>query len=142
MKNLHLVGDKFAISLSLLCAIHCLVLPISLALLPSITALQLDNDSFHSWLLFAVLPTSIYALTMGCKKHKQYRLFAIAILGLACLVLAVIFETFISDHSLYSSALEKTLTTIGTIIICYVHYQNFQLCRHQENCDCHEHHNV
>lgn len=78
------ITDKLSISLSLLCVVHCLAVPVMLALLPSMAALQLDNEAFHYWMLLAVIPTSIYALTMGCKRHKHFRLLIVGGTGPAC----------------------------------------------------------
>ncbi len=59
MRTIQNFTDKMAISLSLLCAIHCLALPLLIVLLPSITALQLYGEDFHLWMLLAVIPTSL-----------------------------------------------------------------------------------
>ncbi len=131
MKNIQTFTDKSAIGLSLLCAIHCLVFPLIIVLMPSLIALPLNNEMFHVWMVVAVLPTSAYALTIGCRQHKRYRLLILGLLGLACLVLAVVLgEIFLSG------ACEKMLTSIGVGIIAYGHYRNYRLCQHQENCAC------
>ena len=57
MKNAQALTDKFAISLSVLCAMHCLMLPILLVVLPSLTALNLQNEAFHLWMLATVSPS-------------------------------------------------------------------------------------
>ena len=48
--------DGAAIGLSALCAIHCLMLPVALTLLPVIATLPLGDESFHKALLFLVIP--------------------------------------------------------------------------------------
>lgn len=116
--------DKLAISLSLLCALHCLVFPLALIWLPSIAALQLDGESFHIWMLMAVVPTSVYALTMGCKQHKRYQLLIFGVIGLAFLLSAVLLDEELIGHSG-----EKWLTVIGASIIAIGHFLNFRLCR-------------
>jgi len=128
------ITDKFAVSLSLLCAIHCLALPVMLVLLPSLTALQLDNEAFHHWMIVAVLPISFYALTMGCKKHKRYSLLFLGFTGLTLLVLAVLLGEDITGE--YG---EKTLTLFGAILISSGHYWNFRLCQQHINCCCLDH---
>lgn len=75
MRSIQAFTDKFAITLSFLCVIHCVILPFLLVLLPSLGVWQLDNEAFHSWLLIAVLPVSLYALVSGYKKHHQYRFY-------------------------------------------------------------------
>ena len=86
MKFSTLTADKLAVSFSTVCAIHCLATPFLVALLPSLAALPLEAESFHLWMVIAVLPTSIYALTLGCKKHKQRSVLRIGIVGLVCLI--------------------------------------------------------
>lgn len=126
--------DKLAIGLSLLCAAHCLAFPLLMIWVPSIAALQLDGEAFHLWMLIAVIPTSVYALTMGCRKHKRYQLLFFGVVGLAFLVSAVLFHEIIGESG------EKWLTVIGAAIMAIGHFLNFRLCQsHEEGCDCPEH---
>ena len=134
MEAIQKITDKLSISLSLLCAVHCLAVPVMLALLPSMAALQLDNEAFHYWMLLAVIPTSIYALTMGCKRHRHFRLLIVGGTGLALLVLAVMLgEEIIGESG------EKILTVIGASFVAGGHFWNFRLCRHLD-CACPDYH--
>ena len=83
------VMDKLAIGLSIMCAVHCLATPLLLTLLPSLTAVQLDNEQLHLWILVAVIPTSLVALTLGCKKHTRLRYVVSGFVGVILMVLAV-----------------------------------------------------
>lgn len=130
MKNIQFLTDKLAIGLSIACSIHCLVLPIILVLLPSLGALNLDNESFHIWMVIAVLPISLFSLFIGCNKHKDYKLLAFGLLGLAFLVMALLLEDAIGEIG------EKAFTLIGSIIIALVHFRNFRLCQKKEQ-ECH-----
>ncbi len=137
MKNFQILTDKTAIGLSFLCTIHCLTFPLLIVLLPGFAALQLNNETFHIWMVIAVIPTSTYALTMGCRQHKRYRLLILGLLGMTCLILAVALnETFLSEEW------ERILTVIGAGIIAYGHYRNYRLCQDQGGCACLEHHDV
>lgn len=133
MKTASAVRDKLAIGLSLMCAIHCLALPALLALLPGMAALQLDNETFHLWMVAAVLPSSIYALTLGCKQHKRYRLLIVGSIGLVLLVLALV----LGEERIGETA-EKVLTIIGAAFVAVGHWFNYRLCRTREykNCAC------
>lgn len=124
MRSAQEITDKFAISLSLLCAIHCLASPVMLVLLSSLTVLQLDNEAFHQWMLVAILPATIYALTIGCKKHKRYQLLFLGFTGLTLLVLAV----FLGEKTTGEYG-EKILTVLGATLIASGHYFNFRLCQ-------------
>lgn len=124
MRTAQAVTDKFAIGLSMMCAIHCLALPFLLVLLPSMAALQLDNEVFHLWMVVAVLPTSIYALTLGCKQHKRYRLLILSVIGLALLVMGLVL-----GEVLIGEAGEKLLSVIGAGFVAAGHWFNYRLCR-------------
>jgi len=134
MKSTQVFTDKLSIGLSMLCAFHCLLLPFLLVLLPSWIAVQLGNEAFHAWMVFAVLPTSILALTLGCKKHKHYRLVVLGVIGLSCLLLAVVLGEDLLGHFG-----EKLLTLAGATFLAVGHFWNFRLCKKHENCDCSEH---
>lgn len=125
------VTDKFAVGLSLVCLIHCLVAPFILIAVPSLGSLMLDSESFHLWMVVAVIPTSIYALTLGCKKHKRYRLLALGGVGLALLLAAVALgEVLLGEMG------EKALTVVGVCFLLVGHVQNYQLCRVNESKGC------
>lgn len=130
MKTAQMVTDKLAIGLSLLCTAHCLALPLLLVLLPSMTALQLDNEVFHFWMVVVVLPTSVYALTLGCKQHKRYQLLILGCIGLGLLILALVLgEERIGEVG------EKTLTVLGTGCVAVGHWFNYRLCFSQKKKD-------
>ena len=129
MKALTISSDKIAMSLSMLCMMHCLAFPLLVALLPSISALPLDKEAFHLWMVIAVIPISLYALTLGCKKHKKISILSSGLLGLVCLISAVLL-----GESRIGEAGEKILTVIGAILIAFSHYKNFHQCQHLNNC--------
>ena len=133
MKQVQAVTDRFAIGLSLACAIHCLATPLLLAVLPNMAMLQMDNEAFHFWMIVAVLPTSLYALTLGCKQHKRNQLLILGSIGLALLVLAIVLgEQRIGEVG------EKSLTTLGAGFVALGHWFNYRLCRIEkhESCNC------
>ncbi len=126
-----LFTDKLAIAISAVCAVHCLILPFALIWVPSIASLHLDNEGFHLWMLLAVVPISIYALTTGCIQHKRYQLLILGIVGLGFLVLAILLGDFIGEFG------EKGFTLFGTGLLAVGHFLNYRSCRsHKENCDC------
>ena len=133
MKTAQAVTDRFAIGLSLMCVIHCLALPLLLVLLPSMAVLQLDNEVFHLWMVVAVLPTSICALTLGCKQHRRYRLLLLGSIGLVLLIIAL----GLGEENIGESG-EKALTVLGAGFVAVGHWFNYRLCRSpkQKNCVC------
>ena len=128
--------DKAAIGLSFLCAVHCLLLPVAVAMLPTVTASTLGDERFHQWMLLAVLPTSLVALTLGCRRHRNMSVMAIGLLGLTVLFLAAF-----AGHGWLAESGEKMLSLIGASLIAFGHFKNHALCVHLK-CACEEHQNA
>ncbi|RJG51378.1 MerC domain-containing protein [Motilimonas pumila] len=123
--------DKFAISLSGLCLAHCLLLPIALTFIPALTSLGLADERFHQLLLLFVIPTSLVALTLGCKKHQSKVPFAWGLAGLSLLIAGAVL-----GHDLGEIA-EKGLTFAGACIMAFSHFKNYRLCQKHDDCKCH-----
>ena len=119
-----LLLDKTAIGLSAFCALHCLLLPVGLALLPSLATLPFGDESFHQGLIFLVLPTSFLALTLGCRRHRRWSVFAIGALGIS-----ILFITALFGHDLMGEFGEKTATLTGSSLVVVGHLMNFRQCR-------------
>lgn len=131
MKFSNYTLDKSAITLSSLCLAHCLVLPVMTVIFPSLIASVVNQEIFHIVMVFCVLPISIFALTMGCKKHNKLSIAIYGGLGLAALIAALVFS-----ESHLGEAGEKIITTIGTLMIAFAHIQNYKLCKKSESCAC------
>ncbi|RKF17475.1 MerC domain-containing protein [Alginatibacterium sediminis] len=116
--------DKAAIGLSILCVVHCLALPVFIVVVPNSLALYLDNESFHLWMLVAVIPISAYALTLGCKKHKRNSLLLLGGTGVLFMIAAVT----IGEHY-FGELGEKGLTLLGGVLVAFGHYQNYRACK-------------
>ena len=124
MHNWQSVSDKAAIGLSITCALHCLLVPAALVLMPSVASLALDDESFHIALLIAVIPASVVALTLGCRRHKRYRVIGMGGVGLVVLVVAAV-----AGHDLFDEWGEKGLTLLGALIVATSHVGNYRLCQ-------------
>ena len=124
-------SDKLAISLSFLCTLHCLLLPLLVALLPAVSTLAMDSEWFHYAMVLMVIPLSFFALTLGCKQHQQYRILFLGGLGVCLLITAVLF-----GHDLGGELAEKVLTVIGASFVALGHVLNFRLCQDAKSCDC------
>lgn len=132
MRNPQPISDKIAISLSLACAVHCLITPFLLVAVPSLAVLGLGDELFHQTMAVLVIPTSIISLTLGCKLHKRYHLFLLSLIGLTLLIAALMFHDSIGEYG------EKLFTVLGAGFIAYSHYRNFKLCQAHKHCGCSE----
>lgn len=123
-QNLRPIADKAAIGLSVLCAVHCLAVPIVAVMLPSLAAIGLADESFHIWLVIFVIPFSTFALTLGCTKHRNMTVLSMGVLGMICLCLGPIL-----GHDVLGENGERLLTLLGSALIAFSHIRNFSLCR-------------
>jgi len=126
--TLQQVGDKAAIALSMLCVVHCLLMPVLLLLLPAVTGLLAFNDElFHTALLFFVLPISGVAMLMGYTHHRNHAMLFVGVIGLALLILAVAL-----GHDNLGEYGEVALTMLGSSAIAYSHLRNLKLRRQMD----------
>ena len=117
------LSDKLAIALSLVCVVHCLILPIALIAVPALSGLMaLSDEAFHQWMLYAVLPISVFALFIGYLHHRHIHVITIGAVGLVLLIAAV----FIG-HDVLGEVGEVLLTIIGSILIAIGHFRNHRL---------------
>ena len=82
------LADKFAVSTSTICALHCIALPFVIGVFPAISASFLGDEVFHVWLLWAVIPLSAFGLSLGCGQHKNKTVLFAGLAGLSFLVFA------------------------------------------------------
>lgn len=132
MARIHL--DRIAISLSSLCAIHCVALPIVAIIMPLLSS-TIEHGStlhefwFHRFILIFILPISIFALVSGYRCHKQVLPVLIASIGLVILLFTAMFaDNLITKHALPHSG-ETILTILAGIIHAAGHILNMLATR-------------
>ena len=130
--NTQLKADKLSITLSMACMIHCLLMTSFLILTSGFLALTIDNELIHKVFLILVIPISLYALISGFQNHKTTSYLYMGISGLWVLIFAVFF-----GEGVFGELAEQVLTFLGSLVVAYSHYQNFQTCR-KLDCDCHD----
>lgn len=116
------VLDKAGTAASLLCALHCALMPLAITLLP-LVGLQFLASGWVEWTLIgisAVLGTS--SLCLGFKEHRSRRALAILGAGLSLVVLGRIIE----EHHL--GPLGVPTLVLGGITIAGAHLLNRKLC--------------
>ena len=122
-------GDKAAIGLSLACALHCLMVPLLLALFPSATLLGLEDERIHLGLLALIIPVSVFSLTLGCRLHRNLTLVGVGVAGICILVFSALLA-----HDIGGESLETAGTVLGSSIVALSHALNFKLCRSAHAC--------
>ena len=147
--------DKLAISMAAVCAVHCLLMPLIIVLLPIVATSLFVHQDFHLWMLFLVIPTTTMAIGMGCRKHKDKWTAAISAIGLSLLLSAVVYErqqfaALQSTEGCSVVCLHCTgavseaplraavwINVLGGLFLASAHVRNYRLCR-QARC-AHEH---
>jgi membrane-bound ClpP family serine protease len=117
------VWDLFGMGAGLVCLVHCLALPLVLAVLPALGFLHGDHDLTHAFLLgwIALFSTSIF---LGYKKHRQRFVLNLMLAGL-CFVIAATF------HHLFgvTEAMEVPVITLGNLLLVSSHFMNWRITR-------------
>ena len=124
--------DGLAISLSFICAVHCLFTPSFIILAPSLLSISFDNEFIHYLILVLAVPISVFALSIGYKTHKNLSIFVIGFLGLSILLFALFY-----GNALFGETGEKGMTLLGSIIVVSAHFRNLKVCK-KLDCECHD----
>lgn len=109
--------DGFAIGASSLCALHCLGLPLLLALLPALAARIDPGESFHISMLALAVPTSLFALIRGRRRRGTHRI----ILGMCGIALMTIGAFLTSEPRV-----EAAWTVTGSVMLAIAHILNWR----------------
>jgi len=117
-------GDKAAIGLSLACALHCLMVPLLMALFPPGVLSGLGDERIHLGLLFLIFPISVFSLTFGCRVHRNLTLVAVGVTGICILIFSALLA-----HDMGGESLETAGTLLGSGIVALSHALNFKFCR-------------
>ena len=126
-----LTSDKFAISFSAICMIHCLFAPSLIILSYSSLALTVESELIHKAILLLTIPVSIFAISLGYKNHSNNSIIFTGIAGLTILISALLVGESIGENA------ELILTILGSLMVITCHYRNYNVCK-KLNCDCHE----
>ncbi|MFT3756894.1 MAG: MerC domain-containing protein [Pseudoxanthomonas sp.] len=114
--------DHFGAAGSLVCAVHCALLPLLIALLPAIGVSAWLGDGFErAFVIFATL-LGVFSLFMGYRRHRVVRALGVLALGLATLWLAVLYAPL--HHSLIPHAVAMTF---GGTLVGVAHVINLRL---------------
>ncbi len=114
-------ADRLGFAASLLCAVHCALFPVLLALLPAF-GLNLGGwiDIDQAFVVFATLLATT-TLTLGYRRHRAFRAWALLLPGLT-LVWAGAF-TSLHDHSVTHAV----VMTVGGLLLAGAHFWNLRL---------------
>jgi hypothetical protein len=115
--------DRAAMWISMICLVHCMALPLALALLPTLGATilpkYLDNNLFHVIFAFVLLGVGGIAFVQGFRRHGLWvPLFA------GAFGTALLFEGAFNPNGLLPDLGEHLITVAGTIVLVFAHLKN------------------
>lgn len=110
--------DGAAMGASLLCLIHCLVLPALIVALPMFAAMLTLPESFHALAFAFAVPSSAVALGLGFRRHRHPLPLAIALLGFPLLGAGAFLAT--------GPRLEVVLSVAGALLLALGHGWNWR----------------
>ena len=114
--------DRIGATGSLVCAVHCAVLPLLIALLPSLGIAEWLGDGFErGFVVFASL-YGLAILAWSYRRHRTLRALALLLPGLAALSAAVTFPAL--HHALVPHAV---VMTFGGTLVGLAHLANLRL---------------
>ncbi len=140
-------ADKLAISMAAVCAVHCLLTPVVIVMLPIVATSFLVDQNFHLWMLYLVIPTTSFAIFMGCRQHKDKWVFTLSAIGLCILISALVYERRHTPAAELAAgahcqhcvgglseegqplSVAAWINTLGGLFLASGHIRNYRLCR-------------
>lgn len=129
--TISIIWDKLGLSLSALCAIHCLFVPVILALLPlSPVALTIEHW-LHPIFVLLIAPTIFYAAR---RSHYNKKIVSLLSAGFILIIIG-----WLAGDYWLGELFETIVTFIGSIVLIAGHWLNY---RHHQTCSnsSHTHH--
>ncbi len=118
----HRLIDRFGATGSLVCALHCALLPLVIAVLPSLGLAVWLSDGFErGFVLFASL-LGVFSLAWGWRRHRAIRALGLLLPGLAVLWAGVLYAPL--HHAVVPHAVAMTL---GGTLVGLAHVANLRL---------------
>lgn len=114
--------DRFGAAGALICAIHCAVLPLLVALAPSLALSVWLDDAFEvGFVVFASL-LGVFSLVQGYRRHRALRALSLLLPGLAALWLGVWYPPLHDAEVPHAVAM-----TFGGTLVGLAHLVNLRL---------------
>ncbi len=114
--------DRLGATGSLLCAVHCAVLPLALALLPSLgLSIWLGEGVERSMVVF-VTCLGLFSLLLGYRRHRAWQALGLLILGLLSVWAGILVPAL--HHAAVAHA---AIMTFGGTLVGLAHLLNLRL---------------
>ena len=116
--------DALGVTTSLLCAIHCAVLPLLFSSLPFLGIDVIKDKAFEYGMIGLAFLIGVIALSHGYRRH-HHKLFPVFIFTAGFMFLVA---------KEWLPHLEIPFLLLAVLLIILAHYQNYQQCRSHSHC--------
>ena len=113
------MADGTAVGASLLCLIHCLLLPLVIALFPALGGLIALPEILHVLLFAAAVPVSALAIMAGYRRHGAMLPGSIAVAGLVLIGIGALAGLPL--------LIETSVTVAGSLALALGHLWNWRI---------------
>ena len=114
--------DGVGIGLSGLCAVHCVLMPLVLALLPLWPIVETFAEWLHPVLALPVVLVTVAALQDGFRRHASTGVVLVLGLGMLLVLLAAL------GHDVLGATGEVAMTLAGSSLLLAGHWLNGHVC--------------
>jgi uncharacterized membrane protein HdeD (DUF308 family) len=121
--------DVVGIGASVLCTIHCVLLPIVLAFAPALSHFLPGSEAIHRTLAYLLAAVGLIAFCTGYRIHRKKYVLFLLILG----ILGVTAGAY-AGFLLPSHGWEVGITLVGSSFLIAAHYLNRTLCHSCRTC--------
>ena len=132
--------DKAGMIASITCAIHCMIMPLVVTLLPIFGLSLFATEEFEWILLMVSAMLGVTSLCFGFKKHKSFRAFSFLGIGLTFLVIGRLAHEHVSHFRVFTFDIYLLFLVAGAILVALSHWLNNKLCKsclpcHSSGCE-------
>lgn len=124
-------ADRFGATASFLCAVHCALLPLVIAVLPVLGLGFLADHRFERIFIAFASVLALTTLVIGFRRHQRFRAFWFLVPGITLLVAGIVIDV---DHAALGHAV---MVSIGGTLVALAHLTNLRLAhRHVHDAAC------
>lgn len=114
--------DRIGATGSLLCAIHCALLPLLIAVLPSLGVAAWLGSGFEEGFVLFATGLGLFSMALGYRRHRAVQALSLMLPGLAVLWFGVLYQP------LHQSVIPHAVAmTFGGTLVGLAHLANLRL---------------
>lgn len=122
----HALVDTTGACLSVACAIHCLAMPLLVAVLPLIGLSFLVGERAEVVMIIGAAVLATGSLVWGVRHHRSWRVFLILVVALAFIA---------TGRTAVEGTFEIVFHSVGGILLASAHLVNRHLCKTCPACE-------